>query len=286
MNEPVQQRPPVVLSRLLLLLFWSLLAFYLVAGAVITLNQRWFIYVPPTYTAWSMDRMAAEARLERWTNSAGRPIGMKRRSPSPVRGSVLILYGNGSCAVNSAHYADEIQRLGTFDVFILEYPGYADRPGSPNEESFFRAADEALQLLGTNRPVYLVGESLGSGVAAYLAGTQPDRVAGLMLLSPYNRLTSVAQAHMPMYPVWLILVDRFPSQDYLRTYHGPVGIMLDGRDKIVPEKFGRLLYDSYAGPKRLWSFPEGHHISIMEPPEKFWGEVLNFWKTSPPAVSN
>ena len=41
-----------------------------------------------------------------------------------------------------------------------------------------------MQLLGTNRPVYLVGESFGSGVAAYLAGTRPDRVAGLMLLSP------------------------------------------------------------------------------------------------------
>ena len=85
MSEPVQQRPSVVLSRLLLLLFWSLLAFYLVTGAVIALNQRWFIYVPPTYTAWSVDRMAAAVNLERWTNSAGQPIGMKRRSPSPAR---------------------------------------------------------------------------------------------------------------------------------------------------------------------------------------------------------
>ena len=81
------------------------------------------------------------------------------------------------------------------------------------------------------------------------------------------------------------MVDRYPSQDYLRRYHGPVGIMVDGRDTVVPEKFGRRLYDGYPGPKRLWRFPEGNHISIPEPPAKFWGEVLNFWQTNPPVVT-
>jgi pimeloyl-ACP methyl ester carboxylesterase len=206
---------------------------------------------------------------------------MKRlASQQPAAGQVLITYGNGSWTVGCAHYVDDIQSRAAFDVFILEYPGYADRAGSPSQKSIFRAADEALRLLGTNQPVYLVGESLGSGVAAYLAGTHPDRIAGIILLSPYNRLTSVAQDHMPLLPVWLLLVDRFPSEDYLRNYHGPVGIMVDGRDEVVPEEFGLRLYDRYAGPKRLWSFPDGDHISIMEPPEKFWGEVLDFWRTN------
>lgn len=178
-----------------------------------------------------------------------------------------------------AHYADEIQGLAALDVFILEYPGYADRAGAPSQKTVFEAADAALRLLGTNQPVYLVGESLGSGVAAHLAGSYPDRVAGLILLSPFNRLTEVAQAHLPYLPVRLMLVDRFPSEVYLRAYHGPVGIMVDGRDEIVPEKFGLRLYDGYAGPKRLWRFPDGYHISIMEPPARFWGDVLDFWKT-------
>lgn len=154
-----------------------------------------------------------------------------------------------------------------------------NRAGSPSQEAIFHAADEAIQLLGTNKPVYLVGESLGSGVAAYLAGTYSNRIAGLILLSPFNRLASVAQYQMPLLPVGLMLVDRFPSEDYLRNYHGPVGVMVDGRDEVVPEKFGLRLYARYIGPKRLWSFPDGQHISIMEPPEKFWAEVLDFWKT-------
>jgi surfactin synthase thioesterase subunit len=281
MSEQTKPAKPVALPRLVRLFLWGLVLFYLTAGAVVSLNQRWFIYVPPIYTARHMDELAAAADLERWTNAVGESIGMKRLSPrQPAQGNVLILYGNGNCTVNCAHYVNEIQAVAPLNVFILEYPGYADRPGSPNQVSLTVAADAALEMLPTNQPVYLVGESLGSGVAAHLAGAYPGRIAGVLLLSPFNRLTDVAQYHMPVFPVHMILVDRFPSEDDLRRYHGPVGVMVDGRDRVVPEKFGLELYHSYAGPKRLWQFSDGGHITITEPPEKFWGEVIQFWQTA------
>lgn len=225
--------------------------------------------------------MAQAAGLERWKNSAGESIGLKRLSPKqPAAGSVLIVYGNASYAAGCAHYADAIQGLAALDVFIVEYPGYADRPGSPSQSSLLRAADEAFQLLPTNGPVYLVGESLGTGIAAYLAGTHPDKVAGMVLISPYNRLTDVAQYHMPIFPVRLMLTDRFPSQDYLRSYHGPVGMVVDGHDYVIPKKFGLRLYNGYGGRKQLWEFPTGEHSAIAEPLAKFWNEVIEFWQTN------
>jgi pimeloyl-ACP methyl ester carboxylesterase len=280
MSQQTQGRKPVRLSRLLRLLFWAVLSFYLASGAVVSINQRWFIYVPPTYTPRHMDRLARAANLERWRDAVGEPIGMKRASPrQPAEGSVLLLYGNGSCAVNCAHYADDIQNAAPLDVFILDYPGYGDRPGTPTQDSLTQAAEEGLEMLPTHKPVYLVGESLGSGVAAHLAGAHPDRIAGMMLLSPFDSMTDVAQYHMPVFPVHLILMDRFPSGNDLRRYHGPVGVMVDGRDRVVPEKFGLRLYNDYAGPKRLWEFPQGGHIEIAEPPAQFWKEVVGFWQT-------
>jgi pimeloyl-ACP methyl ester carboxylesterase len=206
---------------------------------------------------------------------------MKRLSPKqPAEGRVLICYGNASCATGSAHFADAIQGVAPFDVFILEYPGYADRPGSPSQRSLFRAAAEAFELLATNGPVYLVGESLGTGVAAYLAGTYPDQVAGVILFAPYNQLTDVAQAHMPFFPVRLLLVDRYPSEDYLRNYHGPVAMLVAGEDQVVPAKFGRRLSDAYAGPKRLWEFPMDDHGSIMERQPNVWIQIVTFLQTN------
>ena len=278
MNQKSESKRQVRPGPLLGLLLAALAAFYLLISLIVSLNQRWFIYVPPVYGAWNIERMAAVANLQRWTNGAGEFIGMKRPATAqPAKGRVLVLYGNGSCTINSAHYADEIQSVDDLDVYILEYPGYADRAGSPSEQSLFAAADDALAALGTNQPVYLVGESLGSGVASHLAGAFPDRVAGVLLISPFNRLSGVAQEHMPLLPVKLLLVDTYPSEEYLRNYHGPVGVTVDGRDNVVPEKFGRQLFDGYAGPKRLWTFPKGTHITIVEPPVKFWQEVLALW---------
>ena len=282
LSQTVQRSSPTLRRRLgRLLLFCAGLYFLVCTGCAAF--QRRLIYFPPIYTPGQADQMAQAARLGRWKNPAGESIGMKRLSPrQPAEGGVLITYGNASDAIGCAHYADAIQSIAAFDVFILEYPGYADRPGSPSQGSLFRAADEAFQLLATNGPVYLVGESLGTGVAAHLAGTHPDRVAGVLLISPFSRLTSVAQYQMPILPVGLLLVDRFPSEDYLRSYHGPVGMAVDGHDRVVPEKFGRRLYDGYAGPKQLWEFPTGGHAAIAEQPEKFWKEVVGFWQTNLP----
>jgi pimeloyl-ACP methyl ester carboxylesterase len=281
MSQDTLQTKPIVLSRLLRLLLLVCLALYVLVCIGCASFQRRLIYFPSVFTPERVDQMAQAANLERWTNSSGQSIGMKRLSPKqPADGIVLITYGNGSSATGSAHYADDIQNIAAFDVFILEYPGYEDRPGSPSQKNLFDAADDAFQMLPTNKPVYLVGESLGSGVASHLAGTYPDKIAGLVLLSPFNSLTSVAQNHMPILPVWLLLVDRFPSEKYLRNYHGKAGITVDGKDQVVPEKFGLRLYDGYAGPKKLWEFPRGVHTQIMEPPDKFWNEVVEFWRSN------
>jgi uncharacterized protein len=284
MNQTAQRPKAVVLTRLVQLLLLSCGALYLLVCAGIAIAQRSLVYFPSVFTREQVDQMAQSARLERWTNSAGQFIGLKRPSPrQPAKGTVMIMYGNGSTAIGCEHYVNDMQSVAAFDIFILEYPGYEDRPGSPSQGSLFNAADDAFRMLSTNRPIYLVGESLGSGVASYLAGTYSNKIAGAVLISPFNRLTDVAQNHYPQLPVQQMLLDRFPSEEYLRHYRGKIGVTVDGRDTVVPEEFGLRLYNSYAGPKKLWEFPNGGHCGIGVKPSEFWKEALAFWQTNLPS---
>jgi hypothetical protein len=270
---------PMAVTPLLL----CCLAVYVLVCALMAVFQRSLIYFPRVFSRQQVEEMAHAAGLERWTNSSGQCIGMKRLSPrQPAEGTVMITYGNGSTAIGCERYANDIQGVAAFDIFILEYPGYEDRPGRPSQSSLFSAADEAFLTLPANKPVYLVGESLGTGVASYMAGTYSNQIAGVVLISPFNSLVDAAQSHYPMLPVFLLLADRFPSEKYLRDYHGKVGIILDGKDNIVPEKLGYRLLDGYAGPKKLWAFPGGGHCQIMERPSTFWKEVIEFWQTNRP----
>jgi uncharacterized protein len=274
-KKPILSRP---IGKQLLLV---VVALYLLVCITLAVAQRSLLYFPHVYTPAQVDERAQSANLERWTDSTGTNIGLKRPAPvQPARGSVLITYGNASTAVGCAGYTDDIQKVAPMDVYILEYPGYEDRPGKPTEKSFFAAARDAFETLPTNQPIYLVGQSLGSGVASYLAGTYTNRVAGIVLISPFNSVTSVAQHRYPILPVSLFVLDRFSSEKYLRNYHGKVGITLDGQDTVVPEKFGLRLYNDYEGPKKLWEYPNGVHCEIYIPHEKFWTDAVAFWQSN------
>jgi len=270
-----------IIPRLIRITLMVLALGYVAICALVFIFQRDLLFHPVVRSPAQVDDLARAANMERWTNATGQAIGFKRLvTNGPAAGSVFMLYGNGSSAVRCSVYADVIQQAAPLDFYVLEYPGYEDRPGAPSYEILLNAAGEAFQRLDFNRPVYLVGESLGTGVAAYLAGQFPEKITGLMLLSPYDRLARVAQNHYPLLPAcWMIRDDFWPEQ-YLRTYRGLVGIMIDGSDEIVPPQFGHRLLDSYSGPKRLWEYPGHNHVELGESPETFWQAVIQFWQTS------
>ncbi len=257
------------------------LAIYLGLALLVTLFQRKLIYQPTVLSATDADQIARDSGLERWKTADGRAIGWKRIAPAgSSKGSVLITHGNAGCAVHRGHYAESLSTAASLNVFILEYPGYGDRPGAPSQSSLFAAAEEAFGQLPTNMPIFLLGESLGTGVAAHLAGKHPDRVKGVLLVAPYDRLGSVAQRQMPIFPTRWMLLDPFRSDVALRSYRGPLAVLLATDDEVVLARFGRRLFDGYTGPKRLWQLDGLGHNDLPDRPGEFWSEVAHFWAVS------
>jgi len=256
-----------------------LIAVSLVLIMFFGLLQRRLIYYPTRLPDPDARRWAMAVDMAPWQTSDGRSIGWKRLSKSaPPVGQILIFHGNAGSALDRTHYAETIQSVEPFDIYILEYPGYGSRTGSPSQQTILTAASEALEATQTKLPLYAIGESLGTGVASFLAGSHAQRVNGLLLVAPYNNLVAVAQHHYPFLPAKWLLRDKYPSDRYLQTYPGPVAILLAGKDTVVPTPLGRKLFDEYRGRKKLWEFPDATHDGVTAIKPEAWREVLAFWR--------
>jgi hypothetical protein len=255
----------------------------LVVVALLAALQRSLIYHPLRLDTAACADLGDAAGFEVWTNADGEAIGFRslpgpgdRRAPL----AVLLAHGNAGCALQRAEYVPAL-RAGAPDravsVYLLEYPGYGARPGSPSQQTLLAAAENGLASIPADVPVIIVGESLGSGVAAATARSHPDRVAGLLLLTPFDSLVNVAAHHYPVLPVRWLLRDRYPSAQWLDGYRGPVAIIVAGRDTIVPARFGRQLHDGYQGPKLLITDENADHNDVLYLlPESAWAQALSF----------
>ena len=258
---------------------------YLLIVLAALIFQRRLIYFPTKIPADMVVQAAAEHGFVPWKNPAGQIIGWKFPATSPAVASVLITHGNAGCAIDRGYLAGPIHDAAPVDVYVLEYPGYGSRAGSPDKRSFLAAADEAFGLLTNGLPKYLVSESIGAGVVCYLAKAHSTNVAGLVLFMPYHNLASVAQQKMPFLPAYLLLLDRFNPAECLRDYQGPVKIILAGADEIIPVESGHRLFEGYHGPKTLQIIPGAHHNEIAEQSPAWWKEVFSFWQQNHPAKS-
>jgi uncharacterized protein len=251
---------------------------YLFIVLAVLIFQRRLIYFPTKIPADVIESVAAEHGFVPWKNAAGQIIGWKIPASGAATGNVLIVHGNAGCALSRDYLAQPIHDAADVDVFVLEYSGYGARPGSPGKKNFFAAAEEAFQLLSTNSPRYVVSESIGAGVACELARNHPAEIAGLALFAPYANLATVAQKQMPFLPAYFLLLDRFNPAECLKSYHGPVKMIIAGADEIIGAASGQHLFDGYVGPKNLQLISGAHHNDIAAQSPAWWREVFAFWR--------
>lgn len=251
---------------------------YLLVVVAVLIFQRRLLYFPVRLPAKVAIHEAAEHGFTPWENSSNQIIGWKMLASATSTGSVLILHGNAGCALDRNYLAQPIHEAADMNVYVLEYPGYGARAGFPCKSSLIAAADEAFELLPTNELKYVVGESLGTGVAAALAGKHPAEVAGVALFAPYSNLAAVAQKHFPFLPAYFLLLDRFNPLHSLQSYHGPVEFIIAGADEVIPPSFGRKLFASYNGPKEMQVIAGAHHNEITGQTANWWRQVFAFWQ--------
>ena len=217
------------LARILLCFFTAVGSFIMLFGC--SSIQRKLLYFP------SHDHGANG--LTEWKHE-GQLIGFAREVATP-KIIWLMLHGNGGQASDRAFALPNFPESDS--VFIMEYPGYGTRPGQLSLRSFAEAAQQAYTSLRhrfPNLPVCVVGESLGTGPASYLASTAcpPDK---LVLVVPYDELAGVAAEHYPFLPARFLLHDNWNNIAALANYHGPLEIFAGTYDSVIPIAHAKAL---------------------------------------------
>lgn len=150
-------------------------------------------------------------------------------------GPRTLLLGFGGNAWNGQDVAEYLHEVfPEADVIAFHYRGYRPSSGSPSAEALMTDAplvhDLAIELVKPER-VVAVGFSIGSGIAAGLANRRD--IDGLILVTPFDSLKSVAADLFPWLPVGPIFLHEFATVDELKDGNTPVAIIAGERDEIV-----------------------------------------------------
>ncbi len=243
------------------------------------------------YSGESLDSPQVREELARagagvWRGADGEFQGFFHQSPG-AKARWIIFYGNGDHARRALGWGRVLAEIlpdMPVDYYVMEYPGYGPREGTPSEESILAAAERALESLPEDgRPVYLFGQSLGAAVAVGLAGRRADQIDGLVLANPFDTMESAGRNVLRgmfgplagVFPVGWMLRDRYESVGHIRVFDGPVAVVTIEQDHLTPAWMARRLVAAAPGPVRLWVQPHsGHWVDMRPSPEA--AEFLRF----------
>lgn len=156
--------------------------------------------------------------------------------------ALLYFGGNAESVVASAH--DFTKYFPNHSVYLMNYRGYAGSNSTPSEQGFY---EDALFIFDSIKPrhvnISVVGRSLGTGVATFLA-SQRD-FTSLVLVSPYDSVQSVAQSLYPIYPMSLLLRDKYNAISHIKAIKEPTLIMISEFDKTIPFKHSKRMMDAF-----------------------------------------
>jgi pimeloyl-ACP methyl ester carboxylesterase len=197
--------------------------------------------------------------------------------PAP-RGTIVVFHGNGGWSAERMQYPNAFTPRG-FRTFLFEYPGYGARPGHPREKTIVADARALIRSLDREGygPIYVWGESLGSGVASSVVADPTLPVHGLVLMMPWDTLAEEALSVFAFIPAGVLLHDTYDSIGNLRHFAHPICVIRGDRDTVIPERLTLDLYAHLPGPKKMiLQSGYGHGDWPCEPNLAWWDEALNF----------
>ena len=176
--------------------------------------------------------------------------GYKKSSDCPT---VIYFGGNAQSSENFFFNMEEKngwESFGNCNVIMIDYPGYGLSEGKTEYKSILRMADATYRYVSEsdfygNKEIIVMGFSLGTGVATYVASSYD--VEGLILVAPYNNAKELYNNVCNIFhgPLKFLIRNPFPSDLFAQSVTAPVLIVASEDDEVIPYELSCQLKDSF-----------------------------------------
>lgn len=223
-----------VIKRTLRSLITITLLVYFGFGLLLYFTQNQILYYPSPemvndshpYTILKSDNET----LKVWVLNKGR------------KDAVIYFGGNAASAGRAIPHLEKMIKDRT--VYLVNYRGYGGSSGSPSEQGLSTDALNIYdQFKRRHATISLIGRSIGAGVAIHLAAHR--KIHKLALITPFDSIEAVAQNHYPLYPMSLLLKDKYDSISRVSSISAKTLILIAGHDRTVPPEHAHKLADAF-----------------------------------------
>lgn len=146
-------------------------------------------------------------------------------------------------------------------VYLVPYRGFGANAGTPTEAVLFAdalAVDDWVRA--RHAQVSVMGRSLGSGVATWVASQRPTDK--LVLVTPFDSVLNIARERFPIFPVAPFLKDPYESWRYAGSVKAKVLVVLAADDHVVPRARSEALIVYFPVKPAVVVVPHSGHNNI------------------------
>ena len=257
--------------------FYVLLYLFLVV--TVYCLQDFLLYHPHTVSRQLLAERIANLKLEFWPKDSADYLALRRTETIKARkGRVVLFHGNAGQAANRNIYAVNLAALG-FEVYLCEYQTFGARTGKLGENQFVNDGLQIIDILAkeSTDPIYVVGESLGCGVASSVLAKAKGKTHGALMITPWDSLSHLAQRKFWFIPSYLMVKDSYDSVKNLAEYDSPIVVVMATQDRTIPNRHSQRLFDSLSCRKKLSIIKDaGHNGWFSKVEQHWWRDTMNF----------
>lgn len=156
---------------------------------------------------------------------------------------ILFFHGNTGLMARFTPAVTKITDEG-YSVAMIEYRGFGNTKGKISQEKIFSDAVSFYDYYKnkkTDKKIIFYGYSFGCAFAMGL--TQYREPDGIILTAPFSSLYQEVK-EFPVPFAYLVLKDKYPSDEYIKNIKCPLLIIHGTHDKLIDSSHSKRLFDS------------------------------------------